>query len=211
MTESHGSHDREIWFAPALLGYARAATAAHFVAAPLLTAAALSLAGVVASSDNDFLWPGPILLLLVISAVALIAAIQLGYHSRLYLYSHQDLHDWYSTPYVEDNWGALRKDQAEHQKTWSRYSNAAVRCFNAGTLLLGLGIAASLAPGSRSAQANWRWAAAVVVFLCTMAEAVWLRRLNSRVYTGPSLRTVLTRRARRALHRLSGRGDAHAD
>lgn len=118
------------WHAPRPLGYGPASSSALFVASPLLTAAALSLAGVVGGADDEFRWPGPILLLLVISALALVASIQLGYQGRLYLYSYDDLVSWKSIEFVDAEQMSLFKRQQEDQKKWRKYNTAAVHCFN---------------------------------------------------------------------------------
>ncbi|MHC3468230.1 hypothetical protein ACYF6T_05920 [Streptomyces sp. 7R007] len=181
------------WIAPRPLGYGPADAMALFVAAPLLTAAALSLAGVVGGADTHFRWPGPILLLLVIAALVLIASIQLSYHARLYLYSYDDLVNWYSGQYVERHkWALWEKQQRDHDD-WKKYNIAAVLCFNAGTLLLGLGIAAALVPPDDGLQAGWRWTAAVVVLLATIADGIWVTRLQRKVAKYPI--DVLVRRA----------------
>lgn len=186
------------WNAPAPLGYAQADTAALFIAAPLLTAAALSLAGVVGGADDEFRWPGPILLLLVVAALALVASIQLNYHGRLYLYSHDDLASWYSEKFVCLNKAHLYERQRGHQDTWKTYNAAAVRCFNAGTVLLGIGIAAALVPPDCSKQAGWRWTAAAVVLVATVIDAIWVSYLQLKVAHRPS-------RILHAVRRIAGR------
>ncbi|WP_232026267.1 hypothetical protein [Streptomyces lincolnensis] len=166
---------------------------ALFVAAPLLTAAALSLAGVVGGGDTHFRWPGPILLLLVVSAITLIASIQLSYHARLYLYSYDDLVNWYSETYVSKHKLTLWQKQQEDHEDWQNYNLAAVICFNVGTLLLGLGIAAALVPPDDGRQAPWRWTAAAISLLATVADGVWITYLHRKVAKYPL--DVLVRRA----------------
>ncbi|WP_329441286.1 hypothetical protein [Streptomyces canus] len=192
-----GVHYR--WRAPRPLGYGQADSMALFVAAPLLTAAALSLAGVVGGADTQFRWPGPTLLLLVVASLTLIASIQLSYHARLFLYSHDDLVSWLSSEYVDSHKIPLWKKQKEDQQRWQKYNKPAVVCFNAGTVLLGLGIAAALVPPDGGRQALWRWTAAVVVLVATVADGVWVTYLQLRVAEPPSalLRTLrrVTRRS----------------
>jgi hypothetical protein len=158
------------------LGIGAALKEAHFVAAPLLTAAALSLAGVVGGADDEFRWPGPTLLLLVITAMTLIFSIQLGYNARRYLYTYQELKDRYeqrdgpghnSDAYVRDRY-------TKAQSLWRERSKTAVLVYDIGTLLLGLGVAASLAPPDCGKQVVWRWSAAVIVFLGTVADGLWV-------------------------------------
>ncbi|MFL1900823.1 hypothetical protein ACJWDR_17170 [Streptomyces tauricus] len=167
------------------LGYDTAIKEAHFIAAPLLTAAALSLAGVVAGADDHFLWPGPTLLLLVITAMTLLGSIQLSYYARQFLFPYQELEQSWVDEW--DLWHgrkgdpALRKEllpiymSARHR--YRRFARYAVHSYNAGTLLLGLGIAASLAPSPGGKQAAWRWTAAGLVAFCTLVEALWVRHM----------------------------------
>ncbi|MGW0625863.1 hypothetical protein [Streptomyces sp. NPDC002758] len=179
------------WERPNPLGYAHGAKEAQFVAAPLLAAASLGLAGVVAGANNDvFLLPGPTLLVLVVSAMTLIFSIQLGYHARKFLYSRQDVLDWYpeGTADQAERFAALREQQGNDFVTWRRFNNGANRCFNGGTVLLGFGIAAALAPPDGSKQGIWRWWAAGLVLVATLGEIVWLvileRRVNERAAHG---------------------------
>ncbi|MFC8662976.1 hypothetical protein [Streptomyces sp. NPDC057199] len=159
--------------APVPLGYGPASKEAHSVAAPLLTGAALALAGVVAgANDRVFRWPGISLLLLVATSIALIASIQLHYFARQYLYSRQEIHDWY-----EDGDKAQLKKlyawQGDDYGVWARFQNLAVHCFSTGIVLLGLGVSAALAPPDGGQQASWRWVAGGLVLLFTVVEAIW--------------------------------------
>ncbi|WP_021594562.1 hypothetical protein [Actinomadura welshii] len=159
---------------PIPLGYVYAAKEVQTIAAPLLTAAALSLAGVVAgASDDAFRWPGVTLFVLVTAALLLLVNLQLHYYARQYLYSRADIQAW-----VPDADGdtelrkALYAAQGDDYNIWAKFNNAAVRCFNAGTLLLGTGIAFALIPDGGK-QETWRWVTAVMVLLCVGADIVW--------------------------------------
>ncbi|WP_019066873.1 hypothetical protein [Streptomyces hokutonensis] len=165
--------------APVPLGYGHASKEAHSIAAPLLTGAALALAGVVAAADTDkktFYWPGVSLLMLVATSMALLASIQLHYYSRQFFYSRQDIHDWYDldgSPEDEALLTELYASQGDDYDKWARNNDRAVRCFNAGTVLLSLGIITVLIPPDGSQQAPCRWAAAGLVLLYTSAEVLW--------------------------------------
>jgi hypothetical protein len=165
---------------PQPLGKGEAAKEAHSIAAPLLVAAALSLAGVVAgASPKTFLWPGPTLLVLVATSLALVASIQLHYHARQYYYSRQEIDDW-AGPEIDRQTAAYRLLciwQGDDFATWRRFIRWSALCFNAGTLMLGIGVSLALAPPSNSEQAVWRWVAVVMVLLCTLTDAVWTLRL----------------------------------
>ncbi|MGD1219634.1 hypothetical protein AB9Q10_14560 [Streptomyces krungchingensis] len=146
------------------------------MAAPLLTAAALSLAGVVAGADDEFRWPGATLVLLVITAMTLIFSMQLAYNARLYLFGVEDLRNHYAGLRGEGVVPDLRIQQeyTAADRRWREGHRNAVLAFNTGTTLLGLGIAASLAPPDCGKQAVWRWTAAAIVLAGTAADTIWV-------------------------------------
>jgi len=158
-------------------GFGAAAKEAHFIAAPLLTAAALSLAGVVAGADDAFRWPGITLLLLVATSMTLVASIQMSYYALQFKFTEaerkerQKARGW-TEPTEDELKVILRESQIAYEDNL-RYAGVV---FNCGTLMLGLGIAAALVPppcGGHD-QAAWRIASAVLVLVCTIADAVWV-------------------------------------
>ncbi|MEU6340467.1 hypothetical protein ABZ883_05880 [Streptomyces sp. NPDC046977] len=167
------------WPGPPQPGYDQASAAAHFVAAPLLAAAALSLIGVISTDKGQFGWPGTALILLVSATVLLIGSIQLAFNARKHFYTRQTLVDWYG-----DDQFAEMKDKLLQQldwdiKRWRLKIAGAVRWFNAGTIALGLAVAATLVPSPTSPQAELRWAAAALTLAATAAECgylLWLKR-----------------------------------
>jgi uncharacterized membrane protein AbrB (regulator of aidB expression) len=168
---------------PKPLGQGRATQEAHSIAAPMLTAAALALAGVVAGANpNVFVWPGPTLLVLVAASLALVASIQLHYHASHFYYSAQDVDAWYG-PDLEDNTEAreklLRRQRLDFDE-WKKFIQGAIACFNAGTLLLGIGVSLALAPSDGDTQAVWRWVAVAMVLLCTLMDMAWIAYLYKR-------------------------------
>ena len=176
------------WERESPLGRPKTLESAHFVTAPLLVAAALSLAGVVAVAETWFRWSGPTLLLFVFTAVMLLASIQLSYYARQYLYSRADLADWCSEEYVqqhESDWsenGILARQQRDF-KEWQKYSDWAVHCYNLGSVLLGLGISAALVPPDAARQADWRWTAAALVVAADLVEIIWISKLYFRAWS----------------------------
>jgi hypothetical protein len=78
---------------PRPYGYEAAMKDAFSIAAPLFTAASLSLAGVVAGADKAFRLPGLTLLMLVASSLVLVAAIQINYYARQFVFTVKDLHE----------------------------------------------------------------------------------------------------------------------
>ncbi|GAA2872000.1 hypothetical protein [Nonomuraea rubra] len=166
---------------PFPFAYAYAAKEVQTIAAPLLTAAALSLAGVVAgASSKTFLWPGPTLLLLVAASLLLVASIQLHYHSRQYLYTCADIEEWVPEDISPAVRAKLYEWQGDDFSTWMVFHNRAVHCFNTGTVFLGIGVAAALWPPEEGTQATWRTVAAIMVLLGVAVEVGWMAHLYSR-------------------------------
>ncbi|WP_405587833.1 hypothetical protein [Streptomyces sp. NBC_01092] len=160
---------------PPALGHGAALKEAHFVAAPLLTAAALSLAGVVAGAADEFLWAGPTLVLLVITAMTLIFSMQLSYNARYYFYTYADLAEWFKG--IGDGSAPESYIRSQHRLAtymWRTRNDRAVRFYNYGTLMLGLGVAASLAPPDCGKQVVWRWTASAIVLAGSIADAIWV-------------------------------------
>ncbi|MGW1727205.1 hypothetical protein ACWCQK_30320 [Streptomyces sp. NPDC002306] len=153
---------------------------AFFLAAPLFTAASLSLAGVVAGADDEFLLPGLTLLLLVASSLILIAAIQLQYYARQFSFSLKEIEEqlahvalWSNKTDSQRSLG-FQRIRAASYKRYVRFARPSVYCFNIGVLLLGLGIACALAPPNCGKQVVWRWIACSMVTAATVVEAVWI-------------------------------------
>jgi hypothetical protein len=162
---------------PPYFGLPAASKDAHTVAAPLLAAASLSLAGVVAGAPNQFRLPGPTLLVLVTSSLLLIASIQFFYHSRRYLYSRAEIDDWLPPKFADekpDEYQELLTKQGDDYDRWLTFHNPAVHCFNLGTLVLGLGMTLALWPGQGHEQATWRIVAAWMVAVALAADALWV-------------------------------------
>ncbi|MFF4052516.1 hypothetical protein ACFYZ5_38310 [Streptomyces chartreusis] len=148
---------------------------AHFVAAPLLTAAALSLAGVVGGADTAFRWPGATLILLVFTAMTLIFSMQLAYRARSYLFTYKELKEHYEgLPGPEVPAEQVREEYADAQNKWLNDNYVAVLTYNAGTLLLGLGVTVSLFPPDGGEQFVARWVAAGLVLVGTIADGIWI-------------------------------------
>lgn len=168
---------------PVPLGYPAAAKDVQSVATPLLAAAALSLAGVVAGANTDiFGLPGPTLLILVVAALALIASIQLNYHARQFLYNREEIANWCTVDSSPQNayYERFCHWQREDFNRWATFNNVAIRCFNLGTLLLGFGVSAALIPPSDARQGIWRYVAAVLVVVTVLADATWIYRLRTK-------------------------------
>jgi hypothetical protein len=176
-----GDHESEIvdfWKPPTPLSYDRASAAAHFVAAPLLAAAAMALIGVVGADSTKFRWSGFALFLFLLAALSLISSIQLAFHARQYLYSLQDVKDWHSDYDLKVNRDWLRERQGQDFAQWSLWNLPAVILYDFGTVLLLLGVATTLAPKDDSPQPVWRWCAAGLALVCSVGEVTWSWWLN---------------------------------
>ncbi|MFC4906069.1 hypothetical protein [Actinomadura gamaensis] len=147
------------------------------VAAPLLTAAALTLSGIVASvEDKYFRWPGVTLLALVLASLLLIASIELHFHARQFLYSRAEMEEWLENEVID---GGLMYPvycawHDEDFKHGCRYKGWSVGCFNLGALFLGLGVAIALVPMADTRESGWRWGAFTLVLGGTILEACWV-------------------------------------
>jgi hypothetical protein len=165
---------------PRPYGYEAAMKDAFFIAAPLFTAASLSLAGVVAGADKAFRVPGLTLLMLVASSLVLVAAIQINYYARQFVFTVKDLHEHLGHFSAWEDLGErertrefvhMREMARDRYRKYARYS---AYCFTVGVLLLGVGVGFALAPPDGGKQFVWRWIASVMVFAATVAEGVWI-------------------------------------
>ncbi|WP_431960194.1 hypothetical protein [Actinacidiphila sp. bgisy160] len=165
---------------PQPLGLGHAAQEVHSIAAPMLAAAALALAGVVAGANpNTFVWSGPTLLVLVAASLFLVASIQLHYHARHFYYSVQDIDFWYGLDVRRGSevFKELCHRQQRDFEIWERYIRRAATCFNTGALLLGFGVSLALVPTSGDKQESWRWIALSMVLVGTVADMAWIAHL----------------------------------
>ncbi|MHC5907279.1 hypothetical protein ACVNF4_25805 [Streptomyces sp. S6] len=157
------------------LGRPEAARQVLFITAPLLVAAALSLAGVVGGADDKFRWPGVILLTLVATAMLLLASIQLGHYAFQF---------WFTRGELAEKLPRHSDEQREERFTAARgyfekRLTIALYCFHVGTLMLGVGVASALFPPDGGMQASWRTAAAVLVLVCTVLDGLWFLSLST--------------------------------
>lgn len=163
------------WAKPALLGYGHAADAAHFVAAPLLAAASVTLIGVVGADSDKFRLASITLLVLSMAAVVLVGSVQYGFHARALLYSAADVETWWGRDDLQRWEELLRARQRRHYERWKRKIGRAVTTYNIGVTLLGTGVALCLVPAASasSMSVTARWAACAVVGVATLGELVW--------------------------------------
>lgn len=177
MNASRTTYQASEWAKPEPLGYGQSADFAHFFAAPLLTAAAVVLIGVVLSTETDKIrYPGPVLLLLVLAVVALVTSVQSGFHARSRLYSAADVTAWHGEEDVRRNYEALQKRQRENCQEWKRVIECAVMAYNIGVALLGFGVALCLVPlgSAHTLNAVAQWMASGALAIAAAIELFWV-------------------------------------
>ncbi|GGV78197.1 hypothetical protein GCM10010294_46980 [Streptomyces griseoloalbus] len=164
---------RDRWAIPSKIGYVTAAQNAHFVAAPLLAAAAIGIAGVMAADGDKFRWPGPAMMLMTVCAVLFISCIQSSFNAATHLFNSADLDAWYGTSDKPPETVLMQVQQRDFQ-IWKSSSRRAVRLYNWGVVTLGMGTAAALAPHESASfeHAACRWTACAVVVIATVRVAV---------------------------------------
>jgi hypothetical protein len=164
------------WRKPAPLAYGNAIDSVGAVASPLL--AGFSLASVILVSDDagNFRWPGAVVLALAIAAATLIGAVQCAYNARQYLWSADDVHNWW--PDMEEGSERerlLRGEQSEAFHRWEAWARWTRITYNCGILALLAGLALALPPQHGvGMQDGLRWAASGLTFAACAGEAYWI-------------------------------------
>ncbi|QFR95674.1 hypothetical protein [Streptomyces tsukubensis] len=163
------------WAKPGPLGYAQAADAAHFVAAPLLASASAAMVGVVSADGEKFRWPGAAVLALALALLSLVGSIQFGFHARALLYSVGDLENWWGQEDLADRRESLRLRQRQDLERWKAKIDRAVWTYNMGVALLGAGVSLCAAPATRMGEVDavFRWLAFGVLGAGSIAEFGW--------------------------------------
>jgi hypothetical protein len=166
---------RPAWRKPAPLGYGSALDSMSNVAAPLLAGFSITAIAAVAADSDKFRWPGAALVALTLATILLVASLQFGFHARGYLYSGEDLHAWWTAEELERRSDELQQTQHDHFDLWKQWSAKARLAYNAGIIVLAVGIALLLAPPHSvvHAEAILRWIAAALAGLGALGEFGW--------------------------------------
>jgi hypothetical protein len=130
-TRSTNMADEELprWARPTPFGRAAAADTMSGVASPLLAGFSITLVGVVAQAPDAFRYPGVTLVLLTVTAVLMVACVQLGFRARSVIYSQADIESWWpasdrTDPITERDLRSLQRSDFEK---WVNYRNVARR------------------------------------------------------------------------------------
>jgi len=159
------------WERPQRIGDPSAADQAHFVAAPLLAGASIATVGVLGADGAQFRWPGPAMLCFTLSAMSLIASIQLAVRGRRYLYTPGEALEWWG----HESEHRIPRLQREHRRDlveWMRWKNFSATAYNFGVVALGLGAMGLLAPPEAASPAHTvvRWVAVAAAAVGTAWE-----------------------------------------
>ncbi|WP_462185798.1 hypothetical protein [Frankia sp. CcWB2] len=118
--------------------------------------------------------------------MAFVACVQFGFHGRAVLYSKQDVEAWGRIsdldPDVDEH--ARAQVQRADMETWPRWYRRCQRTYNAGIVLLAVGVAIIMTPPASysagtplsGAETGWRWAGFGVAILAALAELTVILR-----------------------------------
>jgi hypothetical protein len=115
-----------------------------------------------------------------LAAGLLLFAVQAGFHARQMYWTRDELLAWFTGPLTEKSdeiFSSMHRTQRDQWKAWIDRTR---RSYNAGTILLMLGLAIMLAPPVAyeseqisGAENYLRWAAAALATALAISEMVW--------------------------------------
>lgn len=126
------------------------------------------------------------MLAMVVACVAFVACVQFGFHGRAVLYSKQDVTAWGRLSDLDPDIDERARAQVQQadMKTWALWYRRCQRTYNAGIVLLAVGVALIMAPPAfysvgtplSGAEAGWRWAGFGAATLAALAELTVILR-----------------------------------
>ena len=158
------------WDPPFPYGHPTAMDSMGGIAAPLLAGFAITFSVIVMTSASSFRWPGVVLALLTLAILALIAAVQFSFQTRLYAVTPSQIEEWWEKP--ERVRQRLRREQRYHRHHYKLWAERAALAYNAGILLFLGGFTLALVPPS--SLGNWRLVAFAVAAAGTVLELGWV-------------------------------------
>lgn len=172
-----GTEISPLWRKPAPLGYGPAIDTVTNVAAPLLAGFSITVIATVAANSKEFRWPGAATLMLTAAVILLVSSLQFGFHARQHLYSAADVAAWW-TPEdlaVKGRADRLRREQHVNYTRWEHSVIRARTAYNAGIVVLAVGMAFVLAPPKtlHGAESAFRWTAALLAIVGAIGELSW--------------------------------------
>ncbi|MFD5341943.1 hypothetical protein [Streptomyces hawaiiensis] len=168
----------EGWKVPKPIGYIAASESIHFVAAPLLAAAAITAIGVILADGDKLRWPDAAVLALTVCVTLFVFSIQRSFNARAHLFSAADIDDWFGTAYRPPD-TVLKQHQHAGVKKWRTTVRGATNAYNLGVVTLGLGACLALAPPEDTTfwQAFFRWTASGVAAVSAGTEGISTARI----------------------------------
>lgn len=146
------------------------------VAAPLLASLSIALVAVVVTSPKDFRAADLTVLLLVVSAVGFIGALECSFMARQYVVAPTDLEGWWPDHESLDRRENLRRAQREHLARFRKWAVRARLSYNVGIVALTAGLGALLWPRSVCHTPPLRIAVLVTVLAALVVQIVWIAK-----------------------------------
>lgn len=164
----------EGWDVPEYYEDAAATESMAGIAAPLLTAASITITGVVVQQPGSLRWPGITLALLVFAATLLVATVQFGFLARRHAVSPDRVRSWWPRLRPERLEDRVRRDMVDNMLLYEWFAELARRTYTPGIIVLWAGIGSAVAPLPGHSEELWRWIAASVAWLAALLEVLWL-------------------------------------
>jgi hypothetical protein len=162
------------------------------IAAPLLTAAAITITGVVVQQPDALRWPGITLLILVAAASLLVAAVQFGFLARRHVASPEEMRAWWPKLDQNETDARIRDDRADDAILYEWWADLARLTYGSGIVALWAGVGSAVAPQCGADQQTLRWFAAAIAWLTAAGEVAWF--VASRRYDKMFTPRVIARR-----------------
>jgi len=159
---------------PAFYGDTSAVDSMTTIAAPLLVAAAVTVTGVIVQQPDSLRWPGATLLFLVITATLLITSIQLGFWSKRYASTPEQVRQWWLNLNERDLNDRIAADLLSDREPLLRLNNFSRWCYGIGITFLWISIGCAVAPHNTAVQADWRWSTVGLSWFAALVEVLWL-------------------------------------
>jgi hypothetical protein len=138
----------------------------------LLSGFGVTLIGQILVQPAKVRWEDPALAALMIAVVLFFFAIQIGFNARQWRVEPAELTSWWPDHDRDDRWQWLRTEQERYADTYAVAADRFRRVFNAGLLVLLVGIGVALVPEGDIAVG--RGIAIGVVGAAVLLELSWL-------------------------------------
>jgi hypothetical protein len=163
------------WRKPASLGYPAALDAVGNIAAPLLAGFSLTSVVAIAANMASFRWPGAAILSLTMASLLLVNAVQCNFYARRNLWSADDVRAWWPDLEQHKDWEErLRQEQHSAFRRWRTWADWTTRLYNAGIVMLMIGLACILPPLRNGGIGVFRWIATAFAFATALGEFAWV-------------------------------------